>query len=76
MILLGCAAKMGAKSTLVLSVRIQRYRPIIMLNMAQMVTIYPPSLSHILAGVMIPGSVNKKVMKIMTAFTMPAVHSC
>ena len=35
---------------------------------------YPPSLSHFRAGVMMPGIVTTKVTKIMTAFAIPAAH--
>lgn len=70
------AIQSGAKSSLVLSVRIQRYRPMIMLNMAEKVVMTAPSLSQARAWVMMPGRVTRKVTKTKMALAMPAGGWC
>jgi len=70
------AIQSGAKSSLVLSVRIQRYNPMIMLNMAEKVVMTAPSLSQARAWVMMPGMVTRKVTKTKMALAMPAVALC
>lgn len=70
------AIQRGAKSSLVLRVRIHRYRPMIMLNMAEKVVMTAPSLSQARAWVMMPGRVTRKVTKTKMALAMPAGGWC
>ncbi len=70
----GCLFQMMERFSLVFNVSNQISRPIIIVNIAQTTVMYPLNFNHPrVIGITMAGTVNKNVMKTITAFPMAAV---